>query len=133
MLIRQEVLEKVGGMDEAFFMYSEETDWCYRIRMAGWEITYYPKAEIIHFGGASAGLTIDRMKATWTRSYIYFYFKHFGTLQALLARIILTLGYLWRLLLWSSLYLISSKRRDIAANKINQWFSSLKWCLFGQF
>ena len=132
MLIRREVIKQVGGMDESYFMYSEETDWCFRIRKAGWDIVFYPEAKIIHIGGASASQRIDRMKSTWIRSYIFFYYKHYGVLQASIARFIMTCGYLWRLLIWGILYLTSRSKRRTAGQMIHQWSSSLEWCLFGK-
>ncbi|KPK87182.1 hypothetical protein AMJ80_12290 [bacterium SM23_31] len=54
MTIRREILETVGFLDERFFMYGEDLDWCYRIKQAGWKILYYPKTSIIHFKGKSA-------------------------------------------------------------------------------
>lgn len=53
MLVRRSVLERVGGLDERFFMYGEESEWCHRIRSAGWIVRYHPEIEISHFGGAS--------------------------------------------------------------------------------
>ncbi|MFA5422299.1 MAG: glycosyltransferase [Phycisphaerae bacterium] len=53
MLVRREVVEQVGLMDEEFFLYAEETEWCYRFAKAGWKMMFTPDAEIIHYGGAS--------------------------------------------------------------------------------
>jgi N-acetylglucosaminyl-diphospho-decaprenol L-rhamnosyltransferase len=53
MLIRRAALEQVGGMDEGYFMYSEEVDWCWRIRAAGWAIWQVPAARVAHVGGAA--------------------------------------------------------------------------------
>ncbi len=54
MFLRREVLETVGVFDEAFFMYGEDLDWCYRIKQAGWKIYYYSGTQIIHYKGESA-------------------------------------------------------------------------------
>ncbi|MGQ9805829.1 MAG: glycosyltransferase [Chlorobiales bacterium] len=54
MFLRREVIETVGLFDEAFFMYGEDLDWCYRIKQAGWKIYYYPGTQIIHYKGESA-------------------------------------------------------------------------------
>ncbi|MCA9934310.1 MAG: glycosyltransferase family 2 protein, partial [Anaerolineales bacterium] len=54
MLARREVVEQVGGMDEAYFMYSEELDWCRRIKDAGWRVVYLPQAQVIHHEGKSS-------------------------------------------------------------------------------
>lgn len=53
MLVRAEVLATVGAMDEAYFMYSEEIEWCWRIRRAGWAIWQTPAARVTHIGGAA--------------------------------------------------------------------------------
>ncbi|RLT93662.1 glycosyltransferase family 2 protein [Ketobacter sp.] len=54
MLVRKEALDATGPMDERFFMYSEEVDWCFRFSKAGWKLGYFPDASIIHLGGVSA-------------------------------------------------------------------------------
>ncbi len=53
LLVRREAVEAVGGFDERYFMFSEETDWCYRFRQAGWKTWFFPGAEAVHVGGAS--------------------------------------------------------------------------------
>ena len=53
MLVRKEAMDQVGLLDEDYFMYGEDIDWCYRIREAGWKIYYTPTAKIIHFRGES--------------------------------------------------------------------------------
>lgn len=53
MLVRRELLADVGAMDEAYFMYSEEVEWCWRIRRAGWAIWQVPDARVTHVGGAA--------------------------------------------------------------------------------
>ncbi len=54
MMVRRAAIKQVGMMDEQFFMYGEETDWCYRFKQAGWKILFTPIAEIIHLGEASS-------------------------------------------------------------------------------
>jgi hypothetical protein len=53
LLLRKEVLEQVGFLDEDFFIYCEEVDLFYRIQRAGWRIYWVPQAEMVHFGGQS--------------------------------------------------------------------------------
>src|SRR5919108_5552489 len=52
-LLRRAGFDEVGGFDEAFFLFSEETDWCYRARLKGWDSFFYPGADVVHVGGAS--------------------------------------------------------------------------------
>lgn len=53
MMVRREVYEQVGGLDETFFMYGEDLDWCYRIQQMGWKILYVSETQIIHYKGES--------------------------------------------------------------------------------
>lgn len=53
MMLRREVYQQVGGLDEEFFMYGEDLDWCFRIQQAGWKIYYVPSTKIIHYKGES--------------------------------------------------------------------------------
>jgi N-acetylglucosaminyl-diphospho-decaprenol L-rhamnosyltransferase len=55
MLVRRAALDEIGGLDEDFFLFSEETDWHRRFRDAGWEIWFSPDAEVVHVEGASHG------------------------------------------------------------------------------
>jgi hypothetical protein len=73
LIVRRPVLESVGLMDEGYFMYLEETDWCRRIDAAGWEIAYLPSPIVIHYGQQSAGLAPDKANADWCRSMCRFF------------------------------------------------------------
>ena len=54
MLVRKTTIDDIGLLDDTFFMYGEDIDWCYRIKQAGWRIVYFGEAEIIHYKGASS-------------------------------------------------------------------------------
>ena len=77
MLIRREVVEEIGYLDEQFFAYQEDTDICSRARQAGWKVYYYPEAEIIHYGG-QGGSRVEPYRSIieWHRSYWLYYKKH---------------------------------------------------------
>jgi GT2 family glycosyltransferase len=68
MLVRRAVLETVGGMDESYFMYSEEVEWCWRIRRACWAIWQVPAARVTHVGGASTSQYRRAMQVALWRS-----------------------------------------------------------------
>jgi GT2 family glycosyltransferase len=53
MVVRREAMEQVGGLDERFFMYFEDTDWCRRMKSAGWRTMYFPSVEVVHQVGVS--------------------------------------------------------------------------------
>ena len=73
MLVRREAVDQVGPLDDAFFLFSEETDWCYRFRQAGWKVRFLPGAECVHVGGASHG---GRMLRENVRGHLRFLAKH---------------------------------------------------------
>jgi GT2 family glycosyltransferase len=99
MLIRKEAIDQIGPMDERFFMYAEETDWCYRFKAKGWNNRFTPEAAIIHIGGASAvKLGAQRAQIT-NRSFVRYMFKHWSKPRALIGVYMLALFYLIRLAL----------------------------------
>jgi GT2 family glycosyltransferase len=73
MLVRRQAIDQVGLLDEAFFLFSEETDWAYRFREAGWKVLFFPGAECVHVGGASHG---GRMFRENVRGHLRFLAKH---------------------------------------------------------
>lgn len=77
-LIRREALDAVGNLDERFFMYFEETDWCYRAQAAGWEVWYCAEAEVMHLEGRSAGQAGGFGQRQFQQSYRLFVAKHYG-------------------------------------------------------
>jgi hypothetical protein len=79
MLARREAIEQTGPLDEDFFLFSEETDWCFRFREAGWKVLFYPGAEFCHVGGASHG---GRMFTENLRGQLRFMAKHHGPKEA---------------------------------------------------
>lgn len=77
MLVRKETLEQVGGLDETFFMYGEDIDWCYRIKEAGWGIHYVPRTTIVHYKGGSARRRPFKIIYEFHRAMILFHRKHY--------------------------------------------------------
>jgi GT2 family glycosyltransferase len=92
MLVRRDVIERVGSFDEGFFMFCEEVDWCLRIRQSGWQIFYTPDAEIIHHVGASTRQSAGPMLVQLHRSRDRLFQKHYGALYTQTARLIVTAG-----------------------------------------
>ena len=89
LLVRRAAVEEVGPADEEFFLFSEETDWCYRFREAGWEVWFAPEAEFVHVGGAAHG---GRMYRENLRGQLRFLAKHRGLEEAERARRLLLAG-----------------------------------------
>jgi len=77
MLIRREVVEQIGYLDERFFAYQEDADFCFRARQAGWQVYYVPTAQIIHFG-SMGGSRVEPYRSIieWHKSYFRYYRKN---------------------------------------------------------
>lgn len=80
-LVRREALTQFGLLDERYFMYTEEADWCFRARRAGWQVCYLPASEVVHLGGQSSRMASTRMKAELYRSKLRFFGKHYGRMR----------------------------------------------------
>jgi len=80
LMVRHEVIDQVGTLDEKFFMYFEDNDWCMRIRQAGWKVYYYSEVSVTHLGGRSRSDTSPVQEAYY-RSLRYLYAKHFSRLS----------------------------------------------------
>lgn len=77
MLLRREVIDKVGLLDEQFFMYGEDLDWCFRIKEAGWKVVYYPEAVTVHYKGGSSKKKRYKTIYEFHRAMYLFYNKHY--------------------------------------------------------
>jgi hypothetical protein len=96
LLLRRSALDRVGGFDEEFFVFSEDADLCYRMRAGGWKVAFVPDAEFVHVGGASTGLRWDPMFRQQLRGHVLFFAKHHGRVQAAWARRIVIAGLVLR-------------------------------------
>ncbi|MEW6062042.1 MAG: glycosyltransferase, partial [Bacteroidota bacterium] len=80
MMLRRAVYEKIGGLDETFFMYGEDLDWCYRVKQAGWKVYYVPTTSIIHYKGESTKRSdIDELKVFYNAMRLFVRKHHAGS------------------------------------------------------
>jgi len=100
MLLRRESIEEIGILDERFFIYGEETDWCYRFKQAGWKVYFTPDAEIIHLGGASSKQAKPEMILQLRGSILLFLKKHNNSLMYFIACGLVSLFFLIRVPYW---------------------------------
>jgi N-acetylglucosaminyl-diphospho-decaprenol L-rhamnosyltransferase len=100
LLLRRAAVEQVGGFDPDFFMFSEEVDLCYRMRQAGWRVTFFPGAEFVHVGGASTNLDWNPMYREQIRGHLIFLAKHYGLRKAEQARRMLVWAFRMRALVF---------------------------------
>jgi GT2 family glycosyltransferase len=106
MMIRQEVIEQIGLMDEGFFLYFEEVDYCKQAQRAGWSCWYVPRSRVVHLVGQSTGVTDlkaapRRVPQYWFASRLRYFVKNHGRLYAAWASAVWAMGYaLWRVRRW---------------------------------
>ncbi|MDE0909208.1 MAG: glycosyltransferase family 2 protein [Myxococcota bacterium] len=102
MLIRRQVLEDIGLMDDSFFLYFEETDFCYRARQAGWTTHYVVESSVTHVGSVSTGMK-DKAKPTptyWFASRRHYFLKNKGRLYLWGANLAYVIGGTLRRIVW---------------------------------
>ncbi|MBI5666461.1 MAG: glycosyltransferase family 2 protein [Chloroflexi bacterium] len=112
MLVRAEAIQQVGLLDEGFFMYSEEVDWCYRFKQAGWEILFTPDVETVHlWGGSSKAVKVETLIRLY-RSRVQFFRKNYGSVTAALYKGILAFNCLVRIGPGAAYYLLRPASRQ---------------------
>jgi len=120
MLVRQDAVRKVGSMDERFFMYGEETDWCYRFSQAGWKVMFAPGGEIIHLGGASSSKIKPEMVLQLRGSILLFIKKNKKRMTYATACFLVALFFLLRIPYWfgRAVFWKNTRSRDMQTTKI---------------
>lgn len=93
MMIRRSVLDSVGPMDEGFFLYFEEMDYCRRARRRGWTVCFEPRAHVVHHEGASTKIREGRRPAYWFASRRRYLRKHRGLMGLVVADVAFILGW----------------------------------------
>lgn len=103
MLIRRQVIESVGLMDEEYFLYYEETDYCLQVKRCGWSCWYVPQSVVMHIGGQSTGVEVadrppERLPQYCFDSRRRYFTKNYGWFYAAIADLLWILGFsLWKL------------------------------------
>jgi GT2 family glycosyltransferase len=92
MMVRREAVCQVGMLDEDYFMYDEDLDWCYRFKKAGWDIHYTPNSSIIHLGGVSSSVVPKKTLIRQVSSNLMFFRKHHGIMASRLFALTNTIG-----------------------------------------
>ncbi len=110
MLARREAIDEVGPLDEGFFMYSEELDWCRRFGEAEWRVVYLPAAQIIHHVGKSSEQAVPARHIHFQTSKVYYFRKYHGPLMAETLRWFLLCNYVWQIGVEGAKWLLGHKR-----------------------
>lgn len=92
MFVRRAAIDQVGMLDEEFFMYGEDIDWCYRIKQAGWVNYYYPKTQILHLKGASSRRKPVKIVYEFHRAMWLFHRKHYQQRYSFIVNVLVYAG-----------------------------------------
>lgn len=102
-MFRKSILKEIGELDERFFLFNEEVDFCLRTRKAGWKVFCHPDAEIIHYKGKTTQKAYYVLIASRYESRLKYAEKHYGYLRRLIFRMIVVFALLFRILIGSFL------------------------------
>lgn len=126
-MVRREAIETIGLIDEEYFIYSDETDWQYRMWRAGWKVYYLPQVKTIHFGGGSFEPGSKRFTLVY-RGRMLFARKHYSFLYGVVQRSMFALTALIREFVWAILYLIPGWRKR-ARSQLRINLETLRLCI----
>jgi hypothetical protein len=129
-MVRRAALDEAGLLDEGFFIYGEDIDWCRRFHQAGWDVVFYPGAEAIHFHGASSSNSPIRFNVEMQKADLQYWRKHHGRFGQLAYWMILVIRHLLRLIPFSLIFVFCPKKRKVMAFKLKRAIACTGW-LFG--
>lgn len=129
-IVRRKAIDGVGLLDERFFIYSEDVDWCKRFHSKGWRVVYYSDARIIHYGGSSSKVAQLKFLIEKHKSELQYWEKHYGIIKKFLFRLILILHYFLRIIGYCVLFIINRKERDNINEKLNSYFNCMILLIF---
>ena len=121
MMLRREVFQDIGGLDEGYVMYSEELDYCRRAKDAGWAVMYHGGAKIKHHGGKSSEQVAAFKQIQFHTSKLRYFRKHHGYLFYVLLRWVILAQFWWQMVLETSKASIGHKRALRLQRIKNYW------------
>lgn len=127
LLVRREALEQVGKLDEQFFMYGEDIDWCKRFHDKKWKLRFFPDATITHFGGASSANAPVRFYLEMQRANLLYWKKHHPPVKWIAYIGIMVIHHAIRMFGRSLRFVFSSATRLEAANKMKRDWATILW------
>lgn len=125
LMLRRELFDAIGGLDEGFTMYSEELDYCRRAKTAGWQVFYHGGAQVTHHGGKSSEQAAAFKQIHFQTSKLRYFRKHHGRAQYLILRAILLLQFGWQLCL-ESLKGALGHKRELRAQRVRIYWRVLR-------
>ena len=128
-MARREALDQVGLLDERFFIYGEDIDWCKRFHLAGWRVVFCPEAEAVHYGGASSSNAPLRFFIEMQRANLQYWEKYHGRISRFFYVLAVWLNHVIRATGWGFVYLAQRSSRTRALVKVKQNLACMHWLL----
>jgi len=131
-LARRTAVEAVGGLDERFFFYAEDVDWCQRFGASGWKVVFVPSASATHFGGASSSNAPLRFSVEMLRANVTYWKKHHGLMGRICFYLLTVFHHTIRVALYGLRALVSVAKREDSSYKCRRSWACLQWLLLGK-
>jgi GT2 family glycosyltransferase len=128
-LARRAAIADVGGLDERFFFYAEDWDWCKRFRDADWKIMFVPQATATHFGGGSSSNAPLRFSIEMLRANLMYWQKHHGWPGRSAYCLLAVIRQCFRLVIHSLWKLAGSTRASEMKRRFEEDWACLRWLL----
>lgn len=132
MLARRTAIDRTGLLDERFFFYAEDKDWCRRIKNSGWKIIYLPEAKAVHYGGSSSSAAPVRFYIELHKANLKYWRKHHGSARAAVYLAIVMLHQALRIGSAAVVFALVPGRRTSEASKVKRSAACLRWLLSGK-
>lgn len=126
-MARREALDQVGPLDDRFFMYGEDIDWCKRFHLAGWRVVFYTGAQAVHYGGASSSNAPLRFIVEMQRANFQYWKKYHGRASFFFYLLICCIHYVVRATGWGFIYLARGCSGSRAHLEVQQSMKCLRW------
>lgn len=130
-MARRTAIDEVGLLDERFFIYSEDKDWCKRFHEKGWEVIYIPDAKVIHYGGASSANEPIRFYLEMQKANLQYWEKHHDSISTVLFRLMLIVHNIFRLIGYNIVKIYSKESSKDIFEKIERSKAFLRWISHG--
>jgi GT2 family glycosyltransferase len=128
-IMRRSILDKVGLLDERFFIYGEDMDMCKRFNKAGWGVVFCPYAEVIHVGGASSANAPIKFYLEMQKADLQYWRKHHGRTMEFLYRTIILLRHSVRVICRAIQYALCPSCRPTVGFKLRRSAACVLWAL----
>jgi len=128
-LVRKEAIEQVGLMDERYFVYGDDPDWCYRFKKNGWEIMFTPDAQIIHYGSQTTGQIRKDFRLQLEGSRLIFMRLHRSKLEFPVACFLTAMFFLLRVPYWIAMAALRKHKRKTSIQNAKTYLLGSFYCL----